>query len=105
MTPGHGPSVLYYAGCYAGYIRPELGEAALDVMARMGFHIHLPPQSCCGLPHLSKGMAAGAQRNIKRNLQSWQNRLSKVDHIVVTCSSCGFALIKDWEVAIRPLLS
>ncbi len=96
FTPGRNASVLFYAGCYAGYIRPELGDAALDVLAHMGFGIHLPRQYCCGLPQLSKGMAAGARRKIRQNLQAWQGLLQRVDHIVVTCSSCGFALIKDW---------
>ncbi len=93
---GRGPSVLYYAGCYAGYIRPELGEATLKVLAHMGFQIHLPPQACCGLPQLSKGMADAARQKVRRNLDLWQKLLNRVDHIVVTCSSCGFALMKDW---------
>lgn len=96
FVPGKGPSVLYYAGCYAGYIRPELGEATLKVLTRMGFQVHLPTQACCGLPQLSKGMAAGARKKVRRNLDCWQALLSRVDHIVVTCSSCGFALMKDW---------
>jgi FAD/FMN-containing dehydrogenase/Fe-S oxidoreductase len=94
---GNGPSVLYYAGCYAGYIRPELGEATLKVLTHMGFQVLLPIQACCGLPQLSKGMAAAARQKVRRNLDSWQNLLDRVDHIVVTCSSCGFALMKDWE--------
>jgi FAD/FMN-containing dehydrogenase/Fe-S oxidoreductase len=94
--PGQGPSLLFYAGCYAGYIRPELGEAALEVLRHMGFEIHLPPQACCGLPQLSKGQAAGARRKVQRNLAAWQHLLGRVDHIVVTCSSCGHALMKDW---------
>lgn len=94
--PGKGPSLLFYAGCYAGYIRPELGEAALKVLRHMGFEIHLPPQACCGLPQLSKGLAAGARRKVRRNLAAWQHLLGRVDHIVVTCSSCGYALMKDW---------
>jgi len=98
--PGNGPTVLYYAGCYAGYIRPELGEATLKVMTHMGFQVHLPAQACCGLPQLSKGMAAGARQKVRRNLNSWQKLLGRVDHIVVTCSSCGFALMKDWECVL-----
>ncbi|MEJ2156742.1 MAG: FAD-linked oxidase C-terminal domain-containing protein [Desulfobacteraceae bacterium] len=97
---GSGPSVLYYAGCYAGYIRPELGEAAIEVLTRAGFEVHLPPQSCCGLPHLSKGMVTAARRKVMENLRSWQKSLDGIDHIVVSCSSCGFALMKDWGCLI-----
>lgn len=99
--PGDGPSVLYYAGCYAGYIRPELGNTAIHVMSRMGFNIQLPRQYCCGLPQLSKGLVAGARRKVDHNLKAWLSVLSRIDHIVVTCSSCGFALIKDWGYMIQ----
>ncbi len=97
---GSGPSILYYAGCYAGYIRPELGEAAMQVLAHMGFKVHLPPQACCGLPQLSKGMAAQARQKIRQNLAGWQKLLDQADHVVVTCSSCGYALMQDWSYVL-----
>ncbi len=97
LIPGKGPSVLFFAGCYAAYIRPELGEAAMDVLAHMGCRVHLPRQFCCGLPQLSKGMSLAARRKVRRNLNAWQDLIQGVDHIVVTCSSCGFALIQDWH--------
>jgi len=97
FVPGHGPSVLYFAGCYAAYIRPALGQAALGVLSRMGFEVHLPRQYCCGLPQLSKGLAGGAVRAAQRNLARWQPLLQQVDYIAVTCSSCGYALMQDWS--------
>lgn len=96
QIPADGPSVLYYAGCYAGYIRPEVGEATVRVLSHTGFHLHLPTQYCCGLPHVSKGMAGDARRKVSRNLVHWQHLLDEIDHIVVSCSSCGYALMKDW---------
>ncbi|MFZ1986017.1 MAG: anaerobic glycerol-3-phosphate dehydrogenase subunit C [Desulfatitalea sp.] len=101
VTTGSGPRVLYYAGCYAGYIRPALGEAALRVLGQMGCEVHLPAQFCCGLPQISKGLAAGARRAMRRNLKSWGRLLPEVDHIVVTCSSCGYALMQDWSYLLN----
>jgi Fe-S oxidoreductase len=97
VLPGNGPRVLYYAGCYAGFIRPGLGVAAVDLLHRMGMQVHLPRQACCGLPQLSKGLATAARRAVQRNLASWHQLLSEVDWIVVTCSSCGYALMQDWS--------
>jgi FAD/FMN-containing dehydrogenase/Fe-S oxidoreductase len=93
---GEGTAVLFFAGCYAAYMRPELGVAAVKVLNHLGFHVHLPPQSCCGLPQLSKGMVVEARGKVDQNLKAWRSLLHKVEHIVVTCSSCGFALMKDW---------
>lgn len=102
FIPAQGPTVLYYAGCYAGYIRPQLGVAAVAVLSRMGLCIHLPRQSCCGLPHLSKGMSRAGCRKVADNLNSWGALLPQVDHVVVTCSSCGYALMQEWSYLMPP---
>ena len=99
---GNGPKVLYFAGCYAAYIRPELGKAAVSVLQGLGFQVHLPKQSCCGLPQLSKGLAAQARRKAEQNLAQWGRLLTDVDAITVTCSSCGYALMQDWSYLLPP---
>lgn len=88
--------VLYFAGCYASYVRPEIGESLIAVMNHMGYKVYLPDQHCCGMPHLSKGSAAGVQRRIEDNFSEWGKLLDEVDHIVVSCSSCGLSLTKEW---------
>jgi Fe-S oxidoreductase/FAD/FMN-containing dehydrogenase len=97
---GNGPNVLFFVGCYAAYIRPELAHAAVDVMKQMGARIHIPKQWCCGLPHLSKGMVAAARGKVERNVNAWEALMADVDYVVVTCSSCGYALIQDWAYLI-----
>jgi Fe-S oxidoreductase/FAD/FMN-containing dehydrogenase len=101
-TPGAGAAVIYYAGCYAGFIRPELGEAAVRVLTHLGLQVHLPAQACCGLPQLSKGMARAARHKARRNLKQWGALLSSAAHVVVTCSSCGYALLQDWSYLLPP---
>lgn len=87
---------LYFTGCYAAYIRPEIGESTIRVMNRMGYTVLLPDQHCCGIPHLSKGMADNARIKIEDNLKNWGGLLDEIDVIVVSCSSCGLSLIKEW---------
>ncbi len=89
--------ILYFAGCYATYIRPEIGTAAIDVMQQMGLRVHLPEQHCCGLPMLSKGMIPEARRKIHANLARWRELIDRVDHVVVTCSSCALSLTREWQ--------
>jgi Fe-S oxidoreductase len=98
MIPGRTKRhVLYFAGCFAGYMRPAVGEAAVSLLHQMGFTVHVPPQGCCGLPMLTKGMVAGARRQVQRNLSDWRRLIDRVDAVTVTCSSCGFALMADWR--------
>jgi FAD/FMN-containing dehydrogenase/Fe-S oxidoreductase len=95
---GHGsPTVLLFAGCHTGYIRPGIGLSAVSVLTRMGMTVLLPPQHCCGLPQLSKGMTDAARKKVRDNLNAWGSRLDDIDVIAVTCSSCGYALMNDWH--------
>ena len=97
-TEGQGnPRVLYFAGCYSSYLKPQIGQSAVAVLKRMGMTVVTPPQHCCGLPMLSKGMLKEAAAKIAQNQDKWQAVVDTVDHIVVTCSSCGFALMEDWQ--------
>ncbi len=90
-------NVLYFAGCYASYIRPAIGRAAVNVLSQMNMVVHIPEQHCCGLPMLSKGMAPQARHKISANLKKWSALADQADYIVVTCSSCGYALMKEWH--------
>lgn len=92
--------VLYFSGCYAGYFRPEIGASLVRVLTRTGCTVHLPAQHCCSLPFLSKGMASAARRKIRQNLDMWRDLLWRVDYIVVTCSSCGLALMEKWGAVL-----
>jgi FAD/FMN-containing dehydrogenase/Fe-S oxidoreductase len=91
------PRVLYFAGCYAAYMRPSIGEAAISVMAAMGMTVLTPKQHCCGLPMLAKGMVPQARKRIAANFSSWGRMLASIDYITVSCSSCGLALMQDWS--------
>jgi Fe-S oxidoreductase len=88
--------VLYYAGCDAAYIRPSIGEAAVELLVAAGWQVLVPPQHCCGLPMLAKGMVDGARRQIRQNLRAWQHLVAEVEAVGVTCSSCGLALMTEW---------
>lgn len=96
-TEGVGKKVvMYFAGCYASYVRPEIGESTLDVLLDLGFKVVTPKQHCCGVPHASKGMADKTRKQITENIKSWGMLVDQVDYIVTSCSSCALALQKEW---------
>jgi FAD/FMN-containing dehydrogenase/Fe-S oxidoreductase len=90
------PRILYFAGCYAGYLRPSIGEAAISVMTSMGMTVLTPKQHCCGLPMLTKGMTKQSRERIDANFLSWGRLIASVDYLAVSCSSCGLALMQEW---------
>ena len=93
--------LLYFAGCYASYVRPEIGLAALKTLKSMGMTVQIPDQHCCGLPMLSKGMVRLAKKSVNKNLRKWGDLLRDIDHIVVTCSSCGLSLMQKWAYLLQ----
>ena len=93
--------VLYFTGCYAGYLHPEIGQALVSVLQKLNIAVFMLDQHCCGLPLMINGMIKQAKQKINTNLSKWYHLLDKVDHIVVTCSSCGLALMKEWGVLLR----
>lgn len=97
-TEGSGSKVvMYFAGCYASYVRPEIGESTVDVLLDLGFKVVTPEQHCCGIPHLSKGMADKTREQIAENIKCWGKLVDEVDYIVTSCSSCALALQKEWN--------
>ncbi len=89
--------VLYFPGCYASWIRPETAMAFIKILSALGMKVYVPPTHCCGLPMLSKGMTAQACGTIEKNLKQWGELVKEVDHIAVTCSTCGLALKSKWQ--------
>ncbi|MGA1862737.1 anaerobic glycerol-3-phosphate dehydrogenase subunit C [Deferribacter thermophilus] len=89
-------SVLYFSGCYAGYIETNIGLSTIKVLEKLGFKVLVPDQHCCGLPMLTKGMVNKARKSVEKNLNKWGNLIKDVDYIVVSCSSCGLSLMKEW---------
>lgn len=98
-------NVLYFAGCYASYIKPSLGEDTIDVLESIGCKVTVPEQVCCGIPFISKGMTKEARQRVRKNLNLWGNMIEKADYIVVSCSSCGLSLMKEWKYLLsEPLV-
>ena len=89
-------TALYFTGCYAEHMKPEVGESTISVLKKLGYKIITPKQFCCGIPHLSKGMADKARKQIKKNIDAWGKLIDEVDVIVTACSSCALSLTKEW---------
>lgn len=45
---------------------------------------------------LTKGLTRSAQKKIAANFSSWGRMMQSADYIVVSCSSCGLALMQEW---------
>ncbi|RPI93717.1 MAG: FAD-binding oxidoreductase [Chloroflexi bacterium] len=60
--------VIFLADAFARYLEPETKQAALDILSRCGFDVHVLPILGAGASFLSKGFISQAQRHAARVL-------------------------------------
>jgi glycolate oxidase iron-sulfur subunit len=79
--------VALLAGCVQQVLSPELGWAALRVLAINGVEVVVPPQQgCCGSLLMHSGDLDGARQMAARNLAVFP---TDVDAIITTAAGCG----------------
>lgn len=88
--PKGAPRVAFFAGCVANYMRPELANKAVSLLAKR-FTVVIPPdQGCCGLPAIAAGLSDSARQLAKRHLALF--RAARVDLVITACGSCAHTL-------------
>lgn len=85
--------VIYFTGCATDLIYNDVGNAAVEVLLRLGLEVVVPrDQLCCAAPMFLSGAADRALPNILKNLDILDS--ADADAIVVDCATCGAALKK-----------
>jgi len=71
LPQGPGPAeVALFADTWTTYQRPDIGAAAVAVLAAAGARVVLPRVACCGRPMLSEGLVEPARRSARANLEA-----------------------------------
>jgi glycolate oxidase iron-sulfur subunit len=82
------PMVGFFAGCAISYIYPQIGEAMVAILQRMGFGVYLPrAQRCCGIPALSSGAGKLVEELSAANVAAFADQ--PVEYIITACGSCN----------------
>ena len=98
------PVVGFFAGCSITYAYPEIGEAMITVLQRMGYPVFLPKaQQCCGIPALSAGNGRLVDELALANLEAFRKR--DVQYIITACASCngGIGAYRSMKVDSKDL--
>jgi len=82
--------VAYFFGCANNHFFPGHGWDLLLVLAQAGGEVVIPPQTCCGLPHLAGGDTATARKLVEQNHHAFTHL--NVEAVVADCASCSSAL-------------
>jgi len=80
-----------FLGCVARITDGETLSAAIFVLNRLGYNVHVPPaQTCCGAMHQGLREMAQAEALARRNVDAFGGR--RLDAVVFTATGCGAVL-------------
>ncbi len=95
--------VLLFPDTFTNYFEPEIGEAAIDLLGRLGCSVTLGPPGlrCCGRPLISNGLLDQAVFNARHNVErlfAW----SRAGRPIIACEpSCILTIRDDYPALLR----
>ena len=88
--------IAFFPGCLVDIFYPEVGEAAVNVLERLGCQIEMPgEQICCGQGLLNSGYAKQTVPIAKHIIDAYDH-CTDCDAIVSLTGSCMHAIIGDY---------
>ena len=92
---------LLFVDTFTNYYDPEIGVAALDVLAAGGAPATLARNGCCGRPQISKGLLDDARLLAKANAERLYDDAAAGRPIVFCEPSCLSAVREDAPALLR----
>jgi glycolate oxidase iron-sulfur subunit len=95
--------VAILAGCAQPVLRPEINEAAIRLLNRLGIDVVVAEGAgCCGALTHHMGLEEQAHEFARANIAAWHREIAGqgLDAIVITTSGCG-TVIKDYGYLFR----
>ncbi len=87
--------VLFYSGCLADFVYPELCMDTAESLERLGYEVVFPKkQSCCGIPARYSGEMDVARDMARINLDVLLEQ--EADYVVTICPTCSISLKHDF---------
>jgi glycolate oxidase iron-sulfur subunit len=95
--------VALLSGCAQQVLAPEINEATVRLLNRLGAEVVVAPRSgCCGALQHHLGQEAPALAQARVNIAAWERARAQggLDAIVANASGCG-TMLKDYGVLLR----
>jgi glycolate oxidase iron-sulfur subunit len=82
------PVVGYWISCGYNYVLPEVGEATVRVLERLGYEVEVLDNACCGLAAYGYGDVEAATKLARENIRRIGDP-RRFEAIVSDCGSCS----------------
>jgi len=95
------PAVVLFTDTFTNYNQPEIGLAAVDVLAAAGTETRLVPHVCCGRPLISQGLLEEARALAQANADQLYDAAAAGSRILFLEPSCLSAVREDAPALLR----
>lgn len=100
QAPAFGRKAVLFATCIGEYNLPEIGEAAMKVMAHNGVEVAVFNPGCCGMPNLEHGDIAAVAKSAETIAPQFLEWIDKGYTPVVSTASCGLMMKFEWPLIL-----
>ena len=98
--PAKGRKAVIYATCYGNYNNPEIGEAALAILAKQGVETKVIYPECCGMPQMEHGDIGKVATKAKNVAVALKPYVAEGWDVVALVPSCTLMLKFEWPLIV-----
>jgi len=99
-APAYGRKAVIYATCFANYNNPDIGVAAIEVLAKNGVETAVVYPRCCGMPQLEQGDVARVAEHAHSVADALLPYVEQGYDVVALVPSCALMLKFEWPLIL-----
>jgi glycerol-3-phosphate dehydrogenase subunit C len=99
-APGFGRKAVIFATCFANYNNPDIGDAALKVLAKNGVDVEVVYPECCGMPQFEHGDLARVADKARTISAALQPYIEQGKDIIALVPSCALMMKFEWPLIV-----
>ena len=99
-APAKARKVVIYATCFANYNNPDIGHAALAVLAKNGVEAEVVYPGCCGMPQLEQGDLARVAEKAKTVAAALKPHIDAGKDVIALIPSCALMMKFEWPLIV-----
>ncbi len=90
--------IVFFPGCYVDIYDPQIGVDLVELLNITGYEVIVPDGFvCCGLPVISNGFPAEAEKNALRNSEELTKWTKLGVPVMTACPSCSLMLKQEYK--------
>ena len=97
-APAKARQAVIYATCFANYNNPDIGNAALAVLAKNGIAAEVVYPGCCGMPQLEHGDIARVAEKAKVVAAALRPYIDAGKDVIALVPSCALMMKFEWPL-------